>query len=174
MLHNCGQQRSKLRTRGLESTYPVRASVQILLTISIKQKEYGQSQWACLPWPTKKMLFVTLMGHAKQFKAHSSMFLFFLQTLTDWLWLQIAQMPRCRDLAIFVVMTADTTDRTNYFTPCTYVQGYINHSTILNSLAGRPPSYVLSKRRTELAIQILLSLVSMGHVKQLYMSAPGF
>ena len=35
-----------------------------------------------------------------------------LPILTDWLRLQVAQMARCRDLAIFMVMTTDgQTDR---------------------------------------------------------------
>ena len=36
---------------------------------------------------------------------------------TDWLRLQVAQMPTCRDLAIFVMITDRRTDRqTEYFT----------------------------------------------------------
>ena len=38
--------------------------------------------------------------------------------LIDWLHLQVVQMPRSRDLAIFVVITERQTDRqTDYFTP---------------------------------------------------------
>ena len=44
---------------------------------------------------------------------------------TDWLCLQVAQMSRCRDLAIFVVTTTIDTDRqTEYFTPV-HVRGVI-------------------------------------------------
>ena len=35
--------------------------------------------------------------------------------LTDWLRLRAAQMPRCRDMAIFMVTTTDR--QTDYFTP---------------------------------------------------------
>ena len=34
-----------------------------------------------------------------------------LLILTDWLRLQVAQVPRCRDLAIFVVTTDRRTDK---------------------------------------------------------------
>ena len=36
---------------------------------------------------------------------------------TDWLHLQVVQMPRYRDLAIFVVTTTTTDRQTDYFTP---------------------------------------------------------
>ena len=50
----------------------------------------------------QKVVFVTFMDYNKWFKAAS-----FSLILTDWLCLQVAQMPRSRDLAIFVVTTAD-------------------------------------------------------------------
>ena len=61
----------------------------------------------------KKMLFVTFVDSAKQFETHSSQFSLIS---TDWLHLRVAQIPRCRDLVVFVVTT--TTDRqTDYFIP---------------------------------------------------------
>ena len=45
---------------------------------------------------------------------------------TDWLCLQYAQMPRTRDLAIFVpttMMTMTTDRQTDCFTPCACVRG---------------------------------------------------
>ena len=54
---------------------------------------------------------------------------------TDWSRLRVAQVPRCRDLAIFVVTTDRQTDRrtdgqmgrqTDYFTPV-HVRGVIIH-----------------------------------------------
>ena len=42
----------------------------------------------------------------------------FLLIPTDWSRLRVAQMPRSRDLVIFMVTTEGQTDRqTNYFTP---------------------------------------------------------
>ena len=55
----------------------------------------------------KKTLFMTFVDRAQRFEAHSS------QSLipTDWLRLRVAQVPRCRDLAIFVVTTDRRTDK---------------------------------------------------------------
>ena len=73
----------------------------------------------------KKTLFVTFMDCDKQFKAAS-----FSQIPTDWLRLQVAQMPRSRELVIFVVITGRLTNRpmdgqTDYFTPA-HVHGVIS------------------------------------------------
>ena len=58
-------------------------------------------------------------GPSHQFEAKSSQF--FLPHLTVWSYLQFAQMPTSRDLAIFVPMI--TTDgQTDYFTPGTHAR----------------------------------------------------
>ena len=69
------------------------------------EQKVHRLQWARLMSVTKmanKMMFVMLMEH-KQFKAYLSQF--FLSILTDRLCLRVAQMSRCRDLAILVVTT---------------------------------------------------------------------
>ena len=53
------------------------------------------------------------------FKAHLSHF--FPLIPTDWIRLRVAQMPRSRDLAIFVVTTDGRTDRLLY--PCACARG---------------------------------------------------
>ena len=76
----------------------------------------------------KRTLFVTFVDCTKRFKAYSSQF---VADSTDLLRLRTAQVPRCQDLAVFMVMT--TTDRqTNYFT-CAHVHGVINTACILAS-----------------------------------------
>ena len=63
----------------------------------------------------KKTLFVMFVDRAKRFKAHSSQFSLIQ---TDWICLQVVQMPRSQDLAIFMVTTDRWMDRqTDYFTP---------------------------------------------------------
>ena len=61
----------------------------------------------------KRMLFVTswtVLNDSKHIQARLSLI------STDWLHLRAARVPRCQDLAIFVMTT--TTDRqTNYLTP---------------------------------------------------------
>ena len=53
-------------------------------------------------------VFAMLMGLAKRFEAHRSQF---FNNITDTLYLQVAQMPRSPDLAIFVLTTDN--DRQN-------------------------------------------------------------
>ena len=55
----------------------------------------------------KKTLFVMFVDRAKRFKAHSSQFSLIQ---TDWICLQVVQMPRSQDLAIFVPTTTTMTD----------------------------------------------------------------
>ena len=52
----------------------------------------------------KKTLFVVFVDHANDFKHTQASFLLIS---THWLRLRVAQMPRSRDLAIFVLMTID-------------------------------------------------------------------
>ena len=56
----------------------------------------------------KRTLFVTFVDGAKRFEAYSSQPLSLIST--DWLRLRTAQVPRCRDMAIFMVMTDRLTD----------------------------------------------------------------
>ena len=53
----------------------------------------------------KRTLYVTFVDDAKQFEANLSLI------STDWLRLRAAQVPRCRDMAIFVVTTDRLIDR---------------------------------------------------------------
>ena len=58
------------------ATALLRPVVQVMLTIStrpVMHTSRRQGRWVWLPWPTKT-LFVMLVGHAEQFKAHLSQF----------------------------------------------------------------------------------------------------
>ena len=80
---------------------------------------------------------VVLVGHFQQFKAHRN------QYFIDILCLQYPQMPRTRDLVIFVptTTTTTTTDRqTDCFTPCACTRGnyfFSLHSIRINTVASR-------------------------------------
>ena len=59
----------------------------------------GQGQWMWLLWLRKRHSFVMFMGCAEQLEAHFSEF---SSISTYLLRLQVAQMPRCWDLAILI------------------------------------------------------------------------
>ena len=74
------------------------------MTISTRQVVHMGSclQWACstsmAAMANKKTLTVTLMGHAKRYKAHLQCKQVHVFTDLDLLCLRIAQMPRWQDL----------------------------------------------------------------------------
>ena len=77
---------------------------------------------------TENARFVVLVSHVQQFETYRK----FSLISTDLLCLQHAQMPRSRDLVIFILTTTmmTTTDiQTDYFTPCACAQGnyYVLH-----------------------------------------------
>ena len=72
----------------------------------------GHGSWAWLQWSTKGHYLWhswTMPNDSKHIQACLSLI------STDWLHLRAAQVPRCRDLAIFMVTTTDR--QTDYFTP---------------------------------------------------------
>ena len=64
----------------------------------------GQGRWAWLRWPTKGRYLWRLWMVPNDLKHIQASLLL---TSTDCLSLRAAQVPRCRDLVIFVVMTTD-------------------------------------------------------------------
>ena len=82
-------------------------------------------QWArSIGVANKSTLFVTLMGHAKEIKTYWSQFSLIL---TDSLCLHVAQMPRSRDVVIFVPKTDRWRRQTKPIVlPLAHVRGVIS------------------------------------------------
>ena len=79
---------------------------------------HGWGVW--LRWPTK----YTICDTCRLCHSIDSGKASFSPNLTDLLCLQVAKVPRCRDLVTFFVDNHnDNSDRTDYFTPCTRPQG---------------------------------------------------
>ena len=70
----------------------------------------------------KTTLFVMLVDHATRFQEYQASF---SPNSTDWLRLQLTQVPRYPDLTIFVstITMTTTTKKMIAFTPCTCTQG---------------------------------------------------
>ena len=83
---------------------------------------WAESTWLAVSAVNRRgqqnALFVMPMGHTKGIEAYWTQF---LPILTDSLCLQVTQIPRSRNVAIFVVMMM--TDKTNCFTPCACTWG---------------------------------------------------
>ena len=96
-------------------------------------------QWARLmgmaTMASRKTLLVTLMGRDEQFKTYLHQF---FADSTDWLCLQVVQMPRCRDLAIFVV-TMDDRQEKLIALPLVHACGVI--------IVARKPQYIKGTTR---------------------------
>jgi hypothetical protein len=75
-----------------------------------EQKAHGLQWVESTGMANKNIAFAMLVGLAKRFEAYYCNEASFSMTLTDLLYLLVAQMPRCSDLAIFVV-TDRQTDR---------------------------------------------------------------
>ena len=104
-------------------------STWLVVRMSIKHmacSASGHGWWAWLQWPTKRCYLWcswTVPNDLKHIQAK------FSPISTDWivLCLRVAQMPRCQDLAIFMVTTTDR--QTDCFT-LTHAHGVINANHI--------------------------------------------
>ena len=126
-------------TRALQSTYPAHCiciylrAVLICACMCLLTRPVCRKHMACSAVGAvnrcgqQNTLFVMLVGRAKDSK-HTEASI--SPTLTGSLCLYVAQMPRTREVAIFVPTTDDRrqqmmTDKTDCFTPCACAQGNI-------------------------------------------------
>ena len=91
----------------------------------------GHGRWTWLRWPTRRCYLWrswTMTNDSKHIQAS------FLLTQTDWIHLRVAQMPRSRDPAIFMLTTDGQTDWlfypcactwSNYFKPIRLIQSWV-------------------------------------------------